>query len=57
MKSLTREELLRRISNNPDICFGQPCLRGHRIWVSLFLDLLAGGASLDKRGPLRQDQA
>lgn len=43
MKSLTREELLGRISINPDICFGKPCIRGHRIWVSLILDVLAGG--------------
>ena len=39
----TREELLHRISINPNICFGKPCIRGHRIWVSLILDLLAGG--------------
>jgi len=45
MKSLTREERLGRISINPHICFGKPCIRGQRIWVSLMLDLLAGGAS------------
>lgn len=39
----TREELLNRISINPNICFGKPCIRGHRIWISLILDLLAGG--------------
>jgi uncharacterized protein (DUF433 family) len=39
----TREELLNRIAINPNICFGKPCIRGHRIWVSLILDLLAGG--------------
>lgn len=39
----TREELLNRISINPNICFGKPCIRGHRIWVSLILDLLACG--------------
>jgi len=22
---------------------GKPCIRGHRIWVSLVLDLMAGG--------------
>ncbi len=42
---MTREELLSRISINPDICFGKPCIRGHRIWVSLILDLLASGWS------------
>ena len=41
-----REELLERISINPDICFGKPCIRGHRIWVSLILDFLANGASV-----------
>jgi len=40
---MTREELLARISINPNVCFGKPCIRGHRIWVSLVLDLLAGG--------------
>jgi len=45
---MTREELLQRISINPDICFGKPCIRGHRIWVSLILDLLAAGATVDE---------
>ncbi len=37
------EELLSRISIDPQTCFGKPCIRGHRIWVSLILDLLADG--------------
>ncbi len=40
---MTREELLSRISIDPNICFGKPCIRGHRIWVSLILDFLASG--------------
>jgi uncharacterized protein (DUF433 family) len=40
---MTREKLLSRISINPHICFGKPCIRGHRIWVSLILDFLASG--------------
>jgi uncharacterized protein (DUF433 family) len=40
---MTREELLSRITINPNVCFGKPCIRGHRIWVSLILDFLAGG--------------
>ncbi len=40
---MTKEELLSRISINPEICFGKPCIRGHRIWVSLILDFLANG--------------
>ena len=35
--------LLKRISINPQVCFGKPCIRGTRIWVSLILDLLADG--------------
>jgi uncharacterized protein (DUF433 family) len=42
---MKREELLSRISIDPKICFGKPCIRGHRIWVSLVLDFLAGGWS------------
>jgi uncharacterized protein (DUF433 family) len=42
-----REQLLQRISINPNICFGKPCIRGHRIWVSLILDLLANGSTFD----------
>ncbi len=42
---MTREELLSRISINPNVCFGKPCIRGHRIWVSLILDYLASGKS------------
>ncbi len=40
---MTREELLGRISVDPNVCFGKPCIRGHRIWVSLILDFLADG--------------
>ena len=40
---MTRDELLQRIWINPNRCSGKPCIRGHRIWVSLILDLLASG--------------
>jgi uncharacterized protein (DUF433 family) len=42
---MTRDELLQRISLDPAVCFGKPCIRGTRLWVSLILDLLASGAS------------
>jgi uncharacterized protein (DUF433 family) len=32
---------LQRISIDPGICGGKPCIKGTRIWVSLILDLLA----------------
>ena len=40
---MTRDELLSRITIDPKMCSGKPCIRGHRIWVSLILDLLASG--------------
>jgi uncharacterized protein (DUF433 family) len=42
---MTRQELLQRISIDPNVCFGKPCIRGTRLWVSLILDLLASGMS------------
>jgi uncharacterized protein (DUF433 family) len=45
---MTKNNLLSRISIDPDICFGKPCIRGHRIGVSLILDLLAGGTSIEE---------
>lgn len=38
---MNKEELLKRISIDPSICFGKPCIRGTRIWVSLIIDNLA----------------
>ncbi len=35
--------LLERITIDPEICGGKPCVKGTRIWVSLLLDLLAAG--------------
>jgi len=46
--AMTREDLLARISINPSICFGKPCIRGHRIWVSLILDFLASGMTVQE---------
>jgi uncharacterized protein (DUF433 family) len=45
---MTRDELLSRISIDPKVCFGKPCIRGHRLWVSLILDLLASGWSTEQ---------
>jgi len=48
---MTREELLSRISIAPAVCFGKPCIRGHRIWVSLVLDYLASGCVVGSARP------
>jgi uncharacterized protein (DUF433 family) len=42
---MNRDDVLARITIDPSICFGKPCIRGHRIWVSLVLDFLASGWS------------
>jgi len=42
---MTRDDLLQRVSIDPNICFGKPCIRGTRIWVSLIIENLAAGAS------------
>ena len=39
--------MLNRISVDPNICFGKPCIKGHRIWVSLILDMLAAGETIE----------
>lgn len=44
---MSEDNLLSRISIDPNICFGKPCIRGHRIWVSLILDLLASGETIE----------
>ena len=45
---MNRTNLLSRISTDPNICFGKPSIRGHRIWVSLILDCLASGATIEE---------
>jgi uncharacterized protein (DUF433 family) len=37
--------LLQRITHNPDICHGKPCIRGLRYPVELILELLSSGMS------------
>ena len=41
-------DLLNRISVDPRICGGKACVRGTRIWVSLLLDFLASGSSMEE---------
>jgi uncharacterized protein (DUF433 family) len=40
---MTHEELLNRVSVDPGICAGRPCIRGTRIDISIILDGLAEG--------------
>ena len=45
---MERARLLERISIDPGVCFGKPCIRGTRIWVSLVLDLLSSGLTIEE---------
>lgn len=40
---MQHSELFERISSNPDICHGKPCIRGTRIPVYLLVSLVAEG--------------
>ena len=40
---MTHEELLNRVSVDPAICAGKPCIRGTRIYIAILLDGLAEG--------------
>jgi uncharacterized protein (DUF433 family) len=41
-------ELLNRISLNPNICHGKPCIRGLRYPVETILELLSAGMSFEE---------
>ena len=41
-------ERLERITINPNICLGQPTIRGMRITVSVILKMLASGATIQE---------
>jgi uncharacterized protein (DUF433 family) len=47
---MEREQLIKRISIDPSVCFGKPCVQGRRVWVSLVLDLLARERYVDVAG-------
>jgi uncharacterized protein (DUF433 family) len=43
-----KQELLERISTDPRIMVGQPCIRGTRLTVHYILNLLAFGSTPDE---------
>lgn len=45
---MARKKLLNRISVDPKVCHGKPCIRGTRIMVSVVLDNLAEGATPER---------
>jgi uncharacterized protein (DUF433 family) len=45
---MSTEELLQRITVIPEICHGKPCVRGLRYPVSMLLELLSSGMTVDE---------
>jgi len=43
----TTDALLARITIDPDICHGKPCIRGLRYPVEVILELLTSGMTMD----------
>ena len=43
--SAVHDSLLERITTDPAVRFGKPCIRGHRITVQEILEWLSSGAS------------
>jgi len=40
---MSTEELLKRVTVNPQVCHGKPCIRGLRYPVTMLLELMSSG--------------
>jgi len=47
MKDIDTSALMQRLHSDPAVCGGQMCIKGTRIPVSLILDALAGGDTIE----------
>jgi uncharacterized protein (DUF433 family) len=45
---MANEQLLSRITADPNICHGKPCIRGLRYPVEFLLDLMSGDMTADQ---------
>lgn len=45
---MERDEFLKHISSDPEICHGKPCIKGTRIPVYLIVSLVAEGATVEE---------
>ena len=45
---MNEEELIKRITMNPNICFGKPTIRNMRYPVEMILDLLSAGMKTEE---------
>lgn len=48
MTQTQENQLLSRITLDPDLCHGKPCIRGLRYPVETLLELLSSGMSFDE---------
>jgi uncharacterized protein (DUF433 family) len=44
---MSKENLLSRITVDPEVCHGKPCVRGLRYPVETILEYLAGGDTIE----------
>ena len=42
------EKLINRITINPEICHGKPCIRGMRWPIEVIIDMLGSGMTIDQ---------
>lgn len=45
---MSSEQLLQRITIDPQICHGKPCVRGLRYPVTMLLELLSSGMTVEE---------
>ena len=45
---MSNKDLLDRISVNPAVCAGKPCIKGTRIYIAIILDALAEGLTAEQ---------
>lgn len=45
---MSEQQLLSRITVDPAVCHGKPCIRGLRYPVAMLLELLSGGMTTDQ---------
>ena len=45
---MTHTDLLDRVSIDPEVCGGQPCIRGTRVYIAILLDSLAEGLTSEQ---------
>jgi uncharacterized protein (DUF433 family) len=45
IQEATVQDWKSRITIDPNVCHGRPCIKGTRVWVSLIVDNLAAGST------------